>query len=412
MPESIFQIRSDDPLGAFVPGETFVRDGAAGGPLSGLHFAAKDLFDVKGHVTGCGNPDWAATQAPSQDDAPAVQAWLDAGATLVGKTITDELAFSLAGRNAHYGTPTNSNAPGRIPGGSSSGSASAVAGGAADLALGSDTGGSVRIPGSYCGLYGLRPTHGRISLQGVNPLAPSLDTVGWFARDAQTLRLGGEALLGEAVASARQPGGLILAEDIFGAADAGTRSAMTDPVRMLEFRLGRAERMVVGEPGGGLDAWMLCLRRLLGREAWLQHGDWVEKRRPRLGPDIAERFVWAKSISVAQAGEATAAREDFTARIRDRLGEDLILCFPTAPGIAPSIDAPPEAIWAERDRVSRHTFVAGLAGLPQITLPLATVEGCPVGLSLVGPPGSDMMLLAFAEALSRAPADGFSPPAR
>ena len=173
-----------DALGAFVPGIDAIRDGASAGPLAGLSFAAKDIFDVAGAVTGCGNPDWAATHAAAAEDSWAVARLLPAGARLVGKTITDELAYSLNGQNAHYGTPTNPNGPGRIPGGSSSGSASAVAGGVVDFALGSDTGGSVRIPASYCGIFGLRPTHGRLPLDGVMPLAPSFDTLGWFARDA------------------------------------------------------------------------------------------------------------------------------------------------------------------------------------------------------------------------------------
>ena len=184
-----------DALGAFVPAPQPHIAGAADGPLAGLRFAAKDIFDIAGYVTGCGNPDWARTHGPATAHAPTVSALLDAGAELVGKTVTDELAFSLNGQNFHYGTPTNVNAPGRIPGGSSCGSASAVAGGLVDTALGSDTGGSVRTPASYCGLFGLRPSHGRITLDGVMPLAPSFDTVGWFTRDAGLLRRVGAVLL-------------------------------------------------------------------------------------------------------------------------------------------------------------------------------------------------------------------------
>src|SRR6184192_3709066 len=178
---------SDD-IGAFVPGERFRITGRAGGPLAGLTFAAKDLFDVAGHPTGGGNPDWARSNPiPTRHDW-AVQRLLDAGATLIGKTITDEVSLGIVGENAFYGTPINPRAPDRVPGGSSSGSAAAVAAGLCDTALGTDTGGSVRVPASFCGLYGIRPTHGRIDMSGVMPMAPSFDVPGWFANGPGVFR--------------------------------------------------------------------------------------------------------------------------------------------------------------------------------------------------------------------------------
>ena len=171
------------PLNAFCRHATARLDGAPAGPLAGLRFAAKDLFDIEGHVTGAGNPDWLALHAPATRTAPVVRRLVDAGASMVGKTHTDELSRGIFGENAHYGTPVNPKAPGRVPGGSSSGSAAAVSGGLVDFALGTDTGGSVRIPASFCGIYGIRPTHGRLPLDGVVGQARSFDTVGWFARD-------------------------------------------------------------------------------------------------------------------------------------------------------------------------------------------------------------------------------------
>src|SRR5260370_34735918 len=183
-----------DTLGAVVPGVTVHRAPRRAGPLSGLTFAAKDLFDVAGVVTGCGNPDWAATHQPAQTDAWAVDGLLQAGATLVGKTITDEISLGLLGINRFYGTPLNPRAPDRVPGGSSSGSASAVAGGLVDVALGTDSGGSVRMPASFCGLYGLRPPPGRPPPHGMMTQAPSFDTVGYFANNAATFGLAGSLL--------------------------------------------------------------------------------------------------------------------------------------------------------------------------------------------------------------------------
>src|SRR5205823_1057493 len=215
---------SDD-IGAFVPGQRFRIAGRADGPLSGLTFAAKDLFDVAGHPTGGGNPDWARSNPVPTRHAWAVQTLLNAGATLIGKTITDEVSLGILGENAFYGTPLNSMAPDRVPGGSSSGSAAAVAAGLCDTALGTDTGGSVRVPASFCGLYGIRPTHGRLDLTGMLPQAPSSDTTGWFARDARTFARVSSVLLGEAIPT-RLPTRLVIAVDAFGFADPAAAAAL------------------------------------------------------------------------------------------------------------------------------------------------------------------------------------------
>src|SRR5262249_36725557 len=188
-----------DTINAFVPGPRVRIDGAPDGVLRGLTFAAKDLFDVAGHPTGGGNHDWARANPVPTRHAWAVQTLLDAGATLIGKTITDEVSLGILGENAFDGTPVNSRAPDRVPGGSSSGSAAAVAAGLCDTALGTDTGGSVRVPSSFCGLYGIRPTHGRLDLTGMLPQAPSSDTAGWFTRDAATFARVAEAMRGEPI---------------------------------------------------------------------------------------------------------------------------------------------------------------------------------------------------------------------
>ncbi|MDX1710106.1 MAG: amidase [Rhodovibrionaceae bacterium] len=383
-----------DSLGAFVPGTPVTREGAQGGPLSDLTFAAKDIFDVAGTVTGCGNPDWARTHAPAEADAPTVAALLEAGARLVGKTITDELAYSLNGQNYHYGTPTNSNAPGRIPGGSSCGSAAAVAGGAVEAALGSDTGGSVRVPASYCGLYGLRPTHGRIPLDGVMPLAPSCDTVGWFARDAAVLRRVGEILMDAPIAPL-EPERLILAVDALQLAAPEAYERLMPVLTRLQQRFGGADGFYAGgEPG--LLHWMKVFRVTQGHEIWRVHGPWITETQPRFGPEIEERFQWAASIDDESAAAADAERRDFAERLRGVLEDGVVLCLPTAPSIALRLDAGPEGLREHRGAALSLTCIAGLAGLPQITLPLASLTGCPLGVSLIAGPGGDEMLLGFA----------------
>ncbi|NIA70192.1 amidase [Pelagibius litoralis] len=392
-----------DALGAFVPAPQPQIGGAESGRLKGLRFAAKDIFDIQGFVTGCGNPDWASSHAPAGAHAPTVRALLDGGADLVGKTVTDELAFSLNGQNHHYGTPTNVNAPGRIPGGSSCGSASAVAGGLADTALGSDTGGSVRIPASYCGLFGLRPSHDRISLEGVMPLATSFDTVGWFARDAGLLRRVGQVLLGGAEGEASRWRRLFLAADAMALATPAVQAALAPHIDRLEQRITEAVPVKAAGDDVSLEQWMWHFRHLQAREIIATHGAWIAEVKPTFGPESQERFDWAHGIGEEHVKEARPLREAFAKRLGDLLGDDALLVLPTAPGIAPRCDADAEALREHRSSALSLTCIAGLSRLPQITLPLATVEGCPVGLSLIAPYGSDEDLMMLAEAFCQAP---------
>src|SRR5215210_7461604 len=217
--------------GAFI--EKFTLPPTKDGPLRGLRFAAKDLIDVAGHRTGCGNPTWLAAHPPATVSAICLEQLLAAGAQCEGKTITDEFAFSLLGENHHYGTPLNPAAPDRVPGGSSSGSASAVACGLLDFALGTDTGGSVRVPASNCGIWGLRPSHGFISVAGVNPFAPTFDTVGILAGSAEALAGVASVLLVCEDIQGEEPGTIHLLEEACSIADPDVRRALADPVPRL-----------------------------------------------------------------------------------------------------------------------------------------------------------------------------------
>ena len=386
-----------DRLGAFCRHTHVALSGHCEGPLAGLTFGAKDIYDIAGHKTGFGSPDWLRTHAPAPRTAPVVQQLLDAGADLVGKTQTDELTFSLNGENAHYGTPVNVNAPGRIPGGSSSGSAAAVAGGLVDFALGSDTGGSVRAPASFCGIYGLRPTHGRISLEGACPLAKSLDTAGWFARDAHIMERVGAALLGEA-ADAALPRRVLIGEDAFELAGPQASAALKRGVDRVVSLLGKRGRVTIAPEG--LRLWLDVFRVLQGTEIWQEHGAWVQEAKPNLGPGIRQRVEWASTIPQSDAAPARERREDIARRMGELLGDDAVLAIPTVPDIAPLREADPKATEDFRTRALTLLSVAGLARLPQINLPLGQLNGCPIGLSLVGPRHSDMMLLAIASRMS------------
>lgn len=383
----------EDELGAFRPDAIVTIAGAADGPLAGLTFAAKDLYDVAGIATGAGNPSYLAGQAPAAANATAVQKLLDAGATLVGKTLTDELAFSLFGENHHYGTPINPAAPQRIPGGSSNGSAVVVAGGLVDTALGSDTGGSVRVPASHCGIFGLRPTHGRVAIDGVVPLADSLDTVGWFARTPDMMMRIGRVLLPD-YADRPSPTRLLIVDDALAEVEPAAEAVARAAVDHLAFDFDTVEHVTIAPDG--LDGWRQAVLALLGSEAWRNHGDWITRTKPAFGPGVAERFAAAAAVSEADVAAAQTVRDAARTRLHELLDDRTVLCLPSAAGAAPYKASDRRTLAAYRDRTLRMTCVAGLAGLPQIGLPRAMVEGCPLGISLIGPAGSDEMLLQAA----------------
>lgn len=387
----------EDRVGAFVPGPKLDIEGAAGGPLAGLDFAVKDLFDVAGAITGYGNPDWARTHAAAAATAPVVLALLQAGARLRGKTKTVELAYGLTGENVWYGTPTNPAAPDRFPGGSSCGSAAAVAAGLVDFALGSDTGGSVRIPASYCGIFGIRPSWGAVNLTGACPLGPSFDTAGWFARSATTLRRVGEVLLPQGGEGALGP--LLKVQEAWVNAVPQTATALVGALAGVEKVLGPA--MAVHVAPEGLDQLYEHFRAAQAEEAWASLGSWIEAIKPALGPGVQERFALAKATDPAKAAAARRFRETFRARVRSLLAGGAVLAYPTSPIPAPKLDIGLEAQQAVRERTLGVTAIAGLAGLCEVSLPAAKVDGVPVGLSLVAAPGRDRALLALAERVAQ-----------
>lgn len=388
---------ANDSLGAFCPDNQIALAGSGVGPLAGLSFAVKDVFDIAGAVTGNGHPDWLRTHAPATRSAVAVERLLSAGADLVGKTISDELAYSLTGENFHYGTPINPADPSRVPGGSSSGSASVAAAGAVDFSLGSDCGGSVRVPASYCGILGMRPTHGRISLEGAVPFAPSFDCAGWFARDADILLRVGRVLLEDA-APARPVTRLLFPADAFAGLEAGLQASLAQAVARVEALVAPRERIVLAEDG--LAAWSETFRTLQAGEIWQSTGRWLEAVEPRFGPGVKERFAAASTVDPARLERAKAHRRAIVAGLEARLALGTVMVLPTVPRGAPERDGDAgEVEVTYRNEAMNLLCVAGLAGLPQVSLPLARDGHLPVGLSLVGARGSDVDLLALAAAL-------------
>jgi amidase len=388
----------DDIVNAFVPGTLVPIAGKAGGPLDGLSFAVKDLFDVAGLPTGGGNHDWALVHPVPNRHGWAVQTLLDAGASFVGKTITDEVSLGILGENAFDGTPINTAAPERVPGGSSSGSAAAVAAGLCDTALGTDTGGSVRVPASFCGLYGIRPTHGRVDTTGMLPQAPSSDTTGWFARDGETFARVSTALLGEAPGAL--PTRLLIATDAFAFADPEVAEALQPMVARLSRIVGEVREEIMAPQG--LSVWARAQRTLQPVEAWATFRHWVETANPRMAFSVVAGLLNGARMPEGERQWAEMMRLEARARLRQQLPPGTILCLPTTAFPAPLRGLSQPVLQPLKDRISCLCAQGGLTGSPQVSLPGATVNGAPVGLSIIGGRGTDATLIAVARAMGEA----------
>jgi amidase len=388
------------PTGAFVPRAQVARPRHAEGPLSGLTFAAKDLFAVRGHRSSAGVPDFARQQPAAKADAAAVAMLLDAGADLVGVTVLDEFAFSLVGHNPHHGTPHNPRAPGRVCGGSSCGSAAAVAACLCDFALGTDTGGSVRVPASFCGLFGLRPTHAAISTEGLIPLAPSFDTVGFFAREPSTFESVASVLLGELE---QQPVERILvAEDALELCDAGVAELLTHLLEQAAAQLSLPiERLKLLSEG--FAPLRRAYARLQGREAHAAHGAFIEAFKPHLSAPIAKRFEVARHYAESREGvdEDRALCVSLREQLAALLAPHTLLFMPAAPGVAPRLDATEDALDKFRTAAISLTALASLTGVPQLVVPARELEGAPLGLSFIAARGADRWLCGLSSALDR-----------
>ncbi|GHP01270.1 hypothetical protein PPROV_000002600 [Pycnococcus provasolii] len=406
------------------------------GCLANLSFAVKDCFDVKGAPTGFGNPTWLATHAECpQTHADAVRILLSAGACIDGKTHMDELAYSLNGENAHYGTPVNVAAPARIPGGSSSGSATAAARGDVSFALGTDTGGSVRTPAAYQGIFGLRPTHGRVSLAGCRPLAPSFDTPGILAKDFRTFHAASLCLIGcekdEVVRelSASDDDEQLLPPLVW-VTDAFDMLCSRETQDTIVRTLADAgivisdKRPLLDE--SSLTTWddaLSAFRHLQAMEIWEEHGAWIEENQPNFGPGTSDRFAMARDMhaelatseGVSRKAASQAARDAMTEAVKRLVPAGGAIVIPTAPGPAPLKATPPDALNAFRNDVLKLTMVCGLSRAPQVTLPAGlTCEAngppgfpgeqhgeAPVGVSVIGAPGDDVALLRVASKIAQ-----------
>lgn len=364
--------------------------GTGAGPLDGLRVAVKDLFAVAGERICAGNPAWLAAAPVEAHHAAAVSALLAEGADVAGLAQTDELAFSLAGTNVHYGTPANPAAPGRITGGSSSGPAAAVATGQAEIGLGTDTAGSIRVPASYCGLYGLRTTHDAVDRTGLVPLAPSFDTVGLLTRTSAVLAAAADTLLPAAdVVPTRE---LLVAPTLLDLAQPDTRLAVEAALRAFALLHDLPVRQVDLDRDA-LENWFVAFRQVQSVEAWQIHGEFVSAHPGEFEPAVEARF--RSGADVGDAQKARAVLEGARAELHALLPPGVVLALPSSSSPAPSTDGDAAAIDQIRGATLRLTCLASLAGLPALSIPTARVGTLPAGLCLAGGPGTDRALLAL-----------------
>ena len=388
---------------AFV--EQFEIEPTGIGPLSGLTFAVKDVIDIAGRKTSYGNPDWGQHHPAPVTHAICVDQLLSAGAQCLGKTAVAELAMSLTGENPHYGTPKNYKVPERVPGGSSSGSASAVAGGFVDFALGTDSGGSVRIPASYCGLFGMRPSPGSVSVSGVLPFTPFSDTVGILAQSAPLLAHTMAVLQAVEIPKNISVNQIHLLEEAFDLADSSIQEALNGAVTELSNLTTKGVvrtslKEIVGNTElSTLDAWGELFMGLQLAEIWSTFGTWVVNGKPNVSESTGAIIEKGKDFKRETLERMLAHREALARQVEKVLHPQDLLCIPTSPVLAPVLNSLVTLEDASKymTRTLRMTSISCIAKLPEISLPLAHVNGAPVGLSLLAAPRQDAFLLSVAQ---------------
>ena len=388
-----------DPINCFVPHSPPIIKGSASGPLNGLTFTVKDLYDIADHITGNGSPAWLESHKPATKTAQIVQSCLNAGATMIGKVICDEFFYSFIGENAHYGTPVNSAAHSKIPGGSSSGSAASVAGRICDFSLGSDTGGSVRIPAAFCGLYGLRPTYGRLSLEGATPMAPSFDTAGWFARDLNVFSKVGHVLLDQHPNTVEIKE-VRLAEFAFNFADDEISIPLRKWIALNQFNITVGEPVTHLPEKINLDEAREAFRIIQAWEVWQTFGSWIERTKPSLGPGVKERMDIAKTVTTDERDNKIFYKKMVATVLQKTIPEGTILALPVTASLPVDVNTDPEILNTYRAKTLSLICLASLSGLPQISIPVTKSNGIPVSLGLIGWKGSDEALISMASRLA------------
>ncbi|XP_039037954.1 outer envelope protein 64, mitochondrial-like isoform X1 [Hibiscus syriacus] len=385
-------------------------------PLSGLTFAVEDIFDVKGYVTGFGNPDWKRTHEPADRTAVVITALLKSGAKCVGKTVMDELAFGTTGENKHYGTPTNPIMPSHLPGGSSSGSAVAVAAELVDFALGTDTIGCMRIPSAFCGIIGFRPSHRAVSTIGIVPISQSLDAIGCFARDASILHHVGHVLLQLKAVEPRRGRQLVFADDLFQLSKVPRQKTVHvvskaveklsgyQPPKHVNFSQFIASNVpslkgflqhstnLQNEISAlvALSSVMVSLQRY---EFKANHEEWFKDVKPRLGPEVSHLVLAAINTTYENIKNMYKVKTEMRAAVQSLLKDDGILVIPTIADPLLKLNSKKGHSTEFHDRACTLLSIASMSGGCQVSVPLGKHDGCPISVSFVTYHGADKFLL-------------------
>lgn len=376
------------------------------GPLDGLCFTVKDNIDLAGHRTSYGSPAWRTAHSAPVYNALCVDQLLAAGGRCVGKVVADEFTYSLDGENPFFGTPRNAKAPDRVPGGSSSGSAASVANGLADFSVCTDSGGSIRVPASLCGIWGMRPSLHRISEAGVLPFMPSVSTVGILATELKILDPAIRVLLRSCAVSAPPVRRLLVLQDALEISDPAVRNQFICELDRICSRAGLVpEPMRFGSISGDgavlSDCNMNALRDMQTVEFQSTVGNWIESCKPELGFAFSMAYGNVQRFDRMSAFDSLARCERLFEAINTFLTSGTVMCFPTTPTIAPMKGTlnTLEAVTDFYDRTMTISAFSGVGRLPEISAPLLTVDGCPVGVSFAAAHYHDEFLLNAVHAL-------------
>lgn len=401
MNQNIYSFSSS---GAFV--ETFTLAPYQDGILKGLSFAVKDNIDIAGYKTSYGSKAWEKAHKAAAYNALCIEQLLGAGAICLGKSVSDEFTYSLDGENYFFGTPINPKAPERVPGGSSSGSASAVACGLVDFSIGTDNAGSIRVPASLCGVWGMRPTIHRISEAGVLPFVPSSSTVGVFANNINVLEAVMRTLLRSESVESFPISNIYLLEDAFAIADPGVSECLRQHISQLPKIDGVTIKSIrlsemLGEDIDLNTCNIKALRILQNVEFMNTVGSWIENNSPQNSPFFSMKYDYVRQLDRKGLNEALLLCEKIFNRISRFIKKGDVFMFPTTPRNAPLKGSLSEQGCAMDfyDRTMAITSFSGIGRLPEISVPVATFDGAPIGLSLAAGCYQDEFLLAAARQL-------------
>ena len=358
------------------------------GNLLDMRFLCKDMCQIKGFKTSCGNPDFYKHTAEATENAPFLEKILNEGAILEGITICDEFFYSIIGENIHYGTPSNKNAPNCVPGGSSSGSAAALTQVDYDFTIGTDTGGSVRVPASFCGIYGFRPTHGRINLNKVYPMSESFDTLGWFSNNKSNMLKVGKVFFDHFEEIPIEQKNILIPIDIIDNLDENIKSQFYDYCEnkfknLKKVQLSNYNKSELAE----------CFRVIQGYEIKLSMLPWIQKYNPKISTEINSRFEVTKNITVNMYNESINLRKEFVSELDKNLSKEALIIFPTTPFSAPITGQSDNDLSELRKKVMEFTCIGGLSSRPQISIPKFKGSTGPIGLSVLGNKNADEIIL-------------------